>query len=203
MISNEVISALESLHKELDKLKPAITNVEVAIEVTKSLQEAIEKLSVFLEEVKKNDLKFKADLVKQLEKVIRELSEETKNLQDETKVIQAEVRDEITQIKTLCEIIKKFHDKVEQINFPERLDKLDANIAGLLAALHAVQSRIETLERNISDKIRDIIESQKETSSKIISEVQSAKQKSQSNSVITWVLISISTIAIIIVLLSK
>ena len=54
------------------------------------------------------------------------------------------------------EISLSIHD----LNLPIRIDKLDANISGILTAIQNVQSRIESVDRNIGDKLKDATDRQ-------------------------------------------
>jgi hypothetical protein len=45
---------------------------------------------------------------------------------------------------------------IHVLNIPDRMDKLDANVAKIMAAMQSIQSRITVLESNIIDKLKDI-----------------------------------------------
>ena len=125
-------------------------------------------------------------------------------MQEITSEIQQQILLEQESLTKLKETIQSFHDRIEKINFPERLDKLDANLAGIMSAVQAIQGRLDIVERNLSDKIRDMIEYQKETrgilqngfeQNKLIfqSIVENAAKKQQTFTYITWVLVVIAT----------
>jgi hypothetical protein len=44
---------------------------------------------------------------------------------------------------------------ISDLNLPIRIDKLDANIAGILSAIQNLQGRLDLVERNFSDKLKD------------------------------------------------
>lgn len=101
---------------------------------------------------------------------------------------------------------KSIHD----LNLPIRMDKLDANISGILSAIQNVQSRIESVERNMGDKLKDATDKQTKSLSdfqdKINQTIKGFKQefitssiKQQKYTYITWALIALSAIAIIII----
>jgi len=103
--------------------------------------------------------------------------------------------------------IQSTSDFIAALNIPLRMDKLDANIAGILAAIQNVQSRLETAERSIIDKIKDAneknlssIASYEEKAFKLMDELKESNEKlfrSQRNrSYITWGLILITLGAI-------
>lgn len=156
MASQEVLVALESLHVELDKLKPAIKHIETAQEVVKIVQIIPQKHLDLLEKITKSDSEFKNVLKKAFEEEIKIISAETKRLQETTTKIQEEVKAEQKALASLGETVRSFHERVEKINFPERLDKLDANVAGIMAAVQSVQSRLDGVERNITDRMKDM-----------------------------------------------
>src|SRR5690606_2880521 len=163
MASQEVITALESLHREIEKLEPAIKHVELAQHVAQTVKTIPQKHVELLTEVKNNDAKHKEELKNLFAKELSSFIEENKKLQETTTEIQQQVKLEQEALAKLKETVQSFHERVEKINFPERLDKLDANVAGIMAAIQSVQSRLDGLERNIADRLRDMQDYQKET----------------------------------------
>ena len=89
--------------------------------------------------------------------------------------IKQQVKLEQEALAKLKETVQSFHERVEKIHFPERLDKLDANVAGIMAAIQSVQSRLDGLERNISDRLRDMQDYQKETRAALQSGLEQTK----------------------------
>lgn len=156
MASQEVLSALESLHRELEKLEPAIKHIEAAQEVMKSAKSITSKHHELIEDVKKSDTSHKRELLKIFDQEIKILGKENKELSDNTKRIQAQLNKELTEMTLLREAISEFYVRIEKINFPERMDKLDANISGIMAAVQSIQSRLDILETNITYKLRDL-----------------------------------------------
>ncbi len=205
MASQEVITALESLHREIEKLEPAIKHVETAQQVTQTVKAIPQKHVELLTEVKNNDAKHKEELKNLFTKELSGFTEENKKLQKTTSEIQQQVKLEQEALAKLKETVQSFHERVEKINFPERLDKLDANIAGIMAAIQSVQSRLDGLERNISDRLRDMQDYQKETRAALQSSLEQTKtalqttvdaaaKKQQTFTYITWALVVVAII---------
>lgn len=205
MASQEVLTALESLHREIEKLEPAIKHVETAQQVTQTVKAIPQKHVELLQEVKSNDAKHKDELKNLFEKELSGFTEENKKLQKTTTEIQQQVKLEQEALAKLKETVQSFHERVEKINFPERLDKLDANVAGIMAAIQSVQSRLDGLERNISDRLRDMQDYQKETRATLQSgleltktalqtAVDTAAKKQQTLTYITWALVVVAII---------
>ena len=216
MASQQVITALESLHKELEKLEPAIKHVETAVEVTRIVKEIPQKHINLLAEIKSDDVRHKGELKDIFAKDLSSIADENRKLEKTTSEIQKQVKLEQEALAALKDKVQAFHDRVERINFPERLDKVDANVAGIMAAVQALQSRIDTVERNLSDRLKEIRSEIKETrddinnkmkhsfseistrqieSQKIIQEIIiSAANKQKVFTWLTWGLILIGTI---------
>ncbi len=205
MASQEVLTALESLHREIEKLEPAIKHVETAQQVTQTVKAIPQKHVELLQEVKSNDAKHKDELKNLFAKELSGFTEENKKLQKTTTEIQQQVKLEQEALARLKETVQSFHERVEKINFPERLDKLDANVAGIMAAIQSVQSRLDGLERNISDRLRDMQDYQKETRAALQSgleqtktalqtAVDTAAKKQQTHTYITWALVVVAII---------
>jgi chromosome segregation ATPase len=205
MASQEVITALESLHREIEKLEPAIKHVETAQQVTQTVKAIPQKHVELLTEVKNNDAKHKEELKNLFAKELSGFTEENKKLQKTTTEIQQQVKLEQEALAKLKETVQSFHERVEKINFPERLDKLDANVAGIMAAIQSVQSRLDGLERNISDRLRDMQDYQKETRASLQTgleqtktalqtAVDTAAKKQQTFTYITWALVVVAII---------
>ena len=88
MASQEVITALESLHREIEKLEPAIKHVETAQQVTQTVKAIPQKHVELLTEVKNNDAKHKEELKNLFAKELSGFTAENKKLQKTTTEIQ-------------------------------------------------------------------------------------------------------------------
>lgn len=163
MASKDVILALETLHREIEKLEPAIKHVEMAQTIIGKFKEVPQKHVELLQEIKNDDKGHKEELKSLFVRELALFTDENKILQATTAEIQRRVVDEQQELSKLRETLQSFHDRIEKINFPERLDKLDANVAGIMAAIQSVQSRLDSLERNVTDRLKDLADYQKET----------------------------------------
>jgi archaellum component FlaC len=151
MANNQVLSALEDLHKELNSLAPAIEHIQTAQQVTQTVKD-----------IPNRHIELLNDLKALFEKELIQITEENKKVSKTTSDLQVEIKKELEEISKLHKVVNSFYDKVVQINFPERLDKVDANVAGIMAAIQSTQSRLDNIERNLSDKMRDLSDRQKE-----------------------------------------
>jgi len=106
-----------------------------------------------------------------------------------------------------AETAKSIHD----LNLPVRMDKLDANIAGILSAIQNVQGRIESVERNISDKLKESAEKQADSMSNfqekvnqrlsaIHNEIRNNNKNQQRNIFVTWGIVILCAVTITVVI---
>ena len=111
--------------------------------------------------------------------------------------------------KNTKQIAEDSAKSIFDLNLPIRIDKLDANIAGILSAIQNVQNRIESVDRNIGDKLRETSEKQtailnafKENVNHSIlalsKDIKDVNKKQQINLIITCILIVAATILLML-----
>lgn len=205
MASQEVLIALESLHREIEKLEPAIKHVETAQQVTQTVKAIPQKHVELLQEVKSNDAKHKEELKALFAKELSGFTEENKKLQKTTTEIQQQVKLEQEALTKLKEKVQSFYERVEKINFPERLDKVDTNIFGITDSIKSIQMNLNNVERNITNKLHEIKDFQIETKNLLnqtllesTSKLTATISKQQSQFYITWFLILIAVLTVLI-----
>lgn len=206
MASDKVIQSLETLHRELDKLSPAIEHVKTAQQISETVKDIPNKHLELLKSVKESDENFKKQLKEQLKSEADKVSAEVNQIIQNLKKTLTSLDTEIIDLEKLKKTINDFHVEIVRINFPERLDKIDANISGIMAAVQAVQSRLDSLERNITDRLKDSSDFQKEMKTALQNSLEQNKvaneaiaKKQQTNTYITWGIIILATIAIILI----
>lgn len=206
MASEKVLQSLETLHRELDKLSPAIKHVETAQRISETVKDIPNKHLELIKSVKETDENFKKDLKEQLKSEASKITVEVNQIIQKFKDTQDLLKGEIVDLEKLKKTINDFHVEIVRINFPERLDKMDANISGIMAAVQAVQSRLDSLERNIIDRLKDSTDFQKEMKTAIQNSLEQNKaaneaiaKKQQLNTYITWALIVLGVASIILI----
>lgn len=176
---------------ELQKASEIITKADFDGRFTK-LQDAIE-ISVSTNEALANSI--------EKQNLPGKIDDFGKNINNKLEASIVDLKNRTNQIA--AETAKSIHD----LNLPIRIDKLDATISGILAAIQNVQGRIESFERNIGDKLNEANENQSATLSnfqeKVIQNLSDTKKelnisakRQQKNTYITWILIIIGIIAI-------
>jgi len=119
------------------------------------------------------------------------------------KSIKSRIDTSITDLQNNTKLISEQTIKsIQDLNLPLRLDKVDANVAGMLSAIQNLQTRLENFERNIFDRLKndsekhlskiEVFQNNVNQALATITDQNEASQKKQKNySYITWVLIVI------------
>jgi hypothetical protein len=190
MASNEVISALNKLHSELDRLEPALKHVETAMQVTNVVKEIPTKHLELMSVLSELDKAFKGELVKLLAKEIEVIKKSNSEVTDNVSVLLEKLEGSLAKTDSLNSQIELFHNKVEKINFPERLDKIDSTVAGINIGLQNLQ----TVLLNISTATQEL-------RSNLISEIQMSHTKNNSKLVIITIVAVVTAISSIATLI--
>lgn len=99
------------------------------------------------------------ELERELEKLkdsvtlIDETREAAQRVTEVADSVRKSVNDLAGSMVALCSRLEILTDKLDKVDFPTRLDKIDATISNISAAIQNVQSRFESMERNIKDSI--------------------------------------------------
>ena len=148
-----------------------LSNIETSVTETISILEA-SKEATLTELQKASEVITKADFAgkfSDLNSIIEKSVDYNKNLA--IAIQQQKLPERINSLSqsvsnTIANSFKEVEQNTEKIanstaksitdlNLPFRFEKLDANVAGILAAVQNTQTRLENIERNLSDKIKD------------------------------------------------
>jgi chromosome segregation ATPase len=161
MASEQVITALESLHRELDKLKPAVESIETAKSIVDQITQAVKTIPQkhldLLKEVKASDVKHKTELTNLFTKELTELTGENKKLSETTAKVQQQIREEQESQVKLQVAIDIFHKKVEQTNFPEKFEQLDFSVGKAIKTVQDLHDKINDVEKFIDNQQKEVV----------------------------------------------
>ena len=218
---DRTVAKIETINfpERLDSIERAVNKTISSLNETKT--ETIDELQRASEVITNSDFEGK---FKRLQQVVDDSTKANKSLGESIEKqkipekidafeksikskIEASFVDSQKNIRTNLEHqIKYIHD----LNIPKRLDKVDGSLAGLLATISKLQTRLDVLEKNIIGKLND--ESERQLSrietlkNKINQELLIFKEqildfqkKQRINTYITWVIVVVSvSIAILI-----
>ena len=122
---NKINKSLGELEEELTKIKSASEMIDDAKETTKkTVNETKEIMS---------------ELIEKTEKATDSAIKESKKLNKAAEKL-------LNMVTTLME-------KLDDVDFPTRLDKIDATISGINSGIQNILSRFDSVERNLKDDI--------------------------------------------------
>lgn len=104
------------------------------------------EMTAYQEKAQEVQATFYRDLSLGLEKLQNTINEES------GKAYQA-IQEENKIATQLHQSIEEYHGKIHAIDFPTRLDKLDATVSGIMAATQTTQGRVDNLESRTSEKL--------------------------------------------------
>ncbi|NUM50007.1 MAG: hypothetical protein HUU48_02720 [Flavobacteriales bacterium] len=181
-MNQDIHSHLEKLKVELNKLEPAVKHLQKADENATALISAVSTIhkeySKHLQAIEKLLVDSNKDHHKQISKDIQDSTTKLNDLGEKItksfKSVEKEVKDLLDEYKFLSSETEKLVNKIDKIDFPTRLDKLDSTVGSINQGLQNTQQRLGDIERNIKD---DLTAKQKELNSRIESAENATKQR--------------------------
>jgi ABC-type transporter Mla subunit MlaD len=168
---SEVISKIDTINfpERLDSIEATVQETIKQLDDIK--KETLEELQKASEAISKADFEGKFDnLQKEISVSVKsnnELSEAIEKqklgekIEEFERLISKRIHESYKEVtKNTNEIATNTAKTIQDLNLPIRIDKLDANISGILTAIQNVQGRLDIVERNIGDKLKDTADKQ-------------------------------------------
>lgn len=207
MPSEEVLTALEDLHKEMDRMQPVVKQVEIVQGLIDQVTELPDHYFKLIKEIKGQEEAFKKQLSSELSthaehlrqdvsQINKQSAEVNKSLSEHQKNLA--VHDE--NLAVTREGLQNYLNSMVSMQIGERLDhllktselkfeKLDATASAIQLGVQNIQGRIDLLESNISNRIREEGERTHAVLQQIDVAIASSNKKAKVLSIITWLLI--------------
>lgn len=163
---SSVMAKLDTINfpERLDNIEKTVKLTIVSLDETK--KQTISEVQKASETIIKADFekKFKElrDVVNEAVKSCEKLAENIEQQQIGEKVTELEkgvskrIHESYKEIeKNTKQISTDSAKEISDLKLPIRIEKLDANIAGILPAIQNLQGRLDLVERNFSDKLKD------------------------------------------------
>ena len=181
-MSQDIHTHLEKLKTELNKLEPAVKHLQKADENATALVATLNNIhnefSKHLLSIEKSlsdtNEKHQKQLTKEIQDSTKKITDATDQLSTSNSAFEKQIKVLLSEYIGLRESTLKLIKRIESIDFPTRLDKLDATVSSINQGLQNTQTRIGDLERNLKD---DIQAKSKDVFSKIDATENSLKQK--------------------------
>lgn len=161
-MSQDIHTHLEKLKNELNKLEPAVKHLQQADENATALINAVSTIhkqySKHLQSFEKLLIDSNIDHHKRISKDIQDSTNKLNDLGEKItksfKSVEKEVKDLLDEYKFLSSETEKLVTKIDKVDFPTRLDKLDSTVSSINQGLQNTQHRLGDIERNIKDDIQ-------------------------------------------------
>jgi len=181
-MNQDIHTHLEKLKTELSKLEPAIMHLQKADENATALISTLyniqEEYSKHLQNIEQALIRANEDYQKHLIKVIEastlKITGASELLLQSNLSFENQIREFLSGYEVLVSAVSNLIDKIDKVDFPSRLDKLDSTVSSINQGLQNTQMRIGDLERNLKD---DIQARAKELFSKVNESENSLNQK--------------------------
>lgn len=135
---------------------------ELADESQKSYQQMVEKLRGHSDNLAESSKSLQDKLGQDSQKLHDDLATKIGKLQDDFRTEYAATRGEIDkEVQKLSELqhtIADYYDRIAKIDFPTRLEKLDATVAGIMSATQTTQQRVDKLETRMAENRKQLEE---------------------------------------------
>lgn len=149
MLSEEITSSIDLLHKELEKLSPAIDLVARANQVVNAAKTIPDLHKSLITEIQALETDFRNKLIDELKLSSSDIGKNVSNLTDS-------LVERIEDIKSLTVKLdgqsKENHDFIDQINlidFPARLNSISGHVSNISSGFNNLQGVTTTLKDDI------------------------------------------------------
>ncbi|TRZ66615.1 hypothetical protein D4R20_00285 [bacterium] len=161
-MNQDIHTHLEKLKTELNKLEPAVKHLQKADENATALVNTLtnihKEFTKHLQNIEKSlsdaNEKHQKQLTTEIQESIKKISNATEQLLKSNSSFEKQIKVLLSEYFGLRESTLKLIKRIESIDFPARLDKLDASVSSINQGLQNTQTRIGDLERNLKDYIQ-------------------------------------------------
>ncbi|MHB2151041.1 hypothetical protein ACX8XP_18495 [Calditrichota bacterium LG25] len=151
-------------------------------------QEELEKLSSASQEIQKAK-NVALTTIAESKKIMEELISNSKQATDSAIMESRKLNESAIKLFNAVDVLMQ---KLDKVDFPTRLDKLDTSVAGINTAIQNIFGRFETVEKNLKDELNSKI-----------SILQEKLEKSRKTNLIFLTLILIMTGGLLFTILVK
>lgn len=120
------------------------------------------------------------------------VQETEQKLQTELSRLKEVIEKEILAYRHLVEVSEKLIDKINAIDFPQRLDKIDANVSAINLGIQNIQNRLENVERNLKDEIK----ANREELATVNPKIEQLSKKQDSKFQIAYILLVVNALLV-------
>ena len=150
-MNEQITTALERLHADLNELAPAIEHVKMAESVTKLVGKIPNMHVALLSEIEKVQNEYKSSFKAIVESESKDLFGEHKKIIKELKSDQEKLNEFISSIQNYINSIGEYLKNIDSIDFPTRLNSIDNDISSISSASNNLQGSVNNLQQTVTE----------------------------------------------------
>lgn len=160
-MNQDIHSHLEKLKTELNKLEPAVMHLQKADEnataLIASLANIHKEYTKHLQNIEKslsdaND-KYQKQLTKEIQDSTKKVTDAAEQLSKSNTTFEKQIKTFLMDYEELAQAATKLIEKIDGVDFPTRLDKLDVSVSAINQGLQNTQTKLENLGRDLKDDL--------------------------------------------------
>ena len=196
-MNQDIHSHLEKLKTELNKLEPAVMHLQKADEnataLIASLANIHKEYTKHLQNIEKslsdaND-KYQKQLTREIQDSTKKVTDAAEQLSKSNTTFEKQIKTILMGYEELAQAATKLIEKIDRVDFPTRLDKLDVSVSSINQGLQNTQMKLENLDKEMKDNMKV--------------KFKSVKQQIKINTIFILITFGVSLGVLAIILLNK
>lgn len=150
MPSEEVVHKLSELQSELDRIASAVRQIDKAAETVIDTSKLLDEIPKLVSELRELETSLMNDLLSEHKKKIDSTADVLHSLKTQLEEKDKSIADSLDNSKKIQKEVSSLAQKIDQVDFPNRLDKIDNQISSIgigvgntQSALHSSQEKTE------------------------------------------------------------
>lgn len=160
-MNQDIHSHLEKLKVELNKLEPAVKHLQLADKNTTTLVNAVNEIyreySKHLQSIEKllddSNREHHKQIAQEIQYSTHKLNDIGDKISKSFKGVNQEIKDLLDEYKFLSSETMKLVGKIDKVDFPSRLDKIESAVNSINKGLQNTQEVVGGVERNIKNDL--------------------------------------------------
>lgn len=152
----QVLEDLKQLQQELEKLSSAVSYIDRASEVAKTSEEINDRFLEFSSDISELEKEHREKLIEQHDNHISDFSTKVNDFLKENNKQKEVLSKLMGELNELEKSITEYYLRIEEINFPQRLDKIDNQISSIHLGIGNLQSSVQFFQTKMDEITKEL-----------------------------------------------
>lgn len=175
MPSQQVTETLQAIQDELIQIAPAVMHIHAAGEVAQRAANVVIELQNLIKDLDSIEKQHRLKIENLLKEVIADIKMRIENAVVELEESTKQLGQLLIDISRLEKSVSKYFEKINEINFPERLDKIDNQISSINIGIQNLQGDVKRVLDKLEIGFKETSDLMSAGKTAIIEEIQKAK----------------------------